>query len=122
MALHADYRYYFDDWGIKAHSFEPFVAIPFADDDGLIRLGYRFHTQSASDYHVTSLDTARVYMTSDSDLAAFDARDVSLLGSYTFSTPEGLFTTMQVGAGVMVYQRTNDMALTVVQASLGATL
>ena len=122
LAWHTDYRFYTDDWGIQAHSVEPFLALSFAEDDGLIRLGYRYHSQIAANYYVTSLAAPQVYMTSDSDLSAFDAQDVSLLASYTFDTPGTLFTTMQVGMGAMVYQRTNDLSVTVLQASLGATL
>ena len=122
LAWHTDYRYYFDDWGIAANTIEPFLALSFADDDGLIRLGYRMHSQNASTYYVTSLPTAHVYMTSDSDLSQFNANDASLLGSYTFDSPNTFFTTMQLGAGVMVYQRSNDLTLTVLQASLGVTL
>lgn len=73
------YRFYTDDWGIDAHTFE--LEIP-------IKLGmkytfypsYRFYTQTAADYFNEfnqALSTDEFY-TSDYDLAGYDAHQYGL--------------------------------------------
>ncbi|MCP3930342.1 MAG: DUF3570 domain-containing protein [Bacteroidetes bacterium] len=79
LILRSYYRYYWDDFGIQAHTFSleapvkvspTFTVYPF----------YRYHTQSASDYFApfeahTSTDP---FYTSDYDLSALDSHKVGL--------------------------------------------
>jgi hypothetical protein len=73
------YRFYNDNFGIRAHTFEVelpvkvtpfFVAYPF----------YRYHTQTAATYFApfAQHSVADTYYTSDYDLAAFSANKVGL--------------------------------------------
>lgn len=77
------YRYYFDDWGITAHTAS--LEIPFKIS-GKFTLypSYRFYTQSAADYfytYNTPLSTTDFY-TSDFDLSEYSANQFGFGVSY----------------------------------------
>lgn len=82
LAVHGDYRLYFDNWGLFSHTFEPSLYLSFNDDAGLIKLFYRFYLQSAVDFFQDSFTVQRSFMTSDSDLAAFQAHEGGTMISY----------------------------------------
>lgn len=74
LIVRSYYRYYRDDFGIQAHTFELETPIKVF---GWLTLGpfYRYHTQTAADYFApirTHLMTDTFY-TSDFDLSAFDS-------------------------------------------------
>lgn len=76
--LRGRYRYYRDDFDLDAHTAE--VAVyQYLGARLLVRLDYRYHTQSAVRFFTTSapadLDPAAP-VTSDSDLASLDAHEV----------------------------------------------
>jgi Protein of unknown function (DUF3570) len=121
MAGHFDYRYYYDGWAINAHTVEPSLAIAFADDDGLLRFSYRYHTQTAATYYADSFATARSYMTSDSDLAKMSTQELATQCSMTFDGPSKLIETYQVGGGAAYYKRSNGLSISAVQGSIGMT-
>jgi hypothetical protein len=72
IALRSFYRYYFDDWGLTAHTIEielPIKITPFFS----LSPFYRFYTQEAADYFASykqHLTTDQFY-TSDYDLSKF---------------------------------------------------
>ena len=68
------YRYYFDDWGINAHTANVELPIKITDSFTLYP-SYRYYTQSASDYFAAfdeHLSTEKFY-TSDYDLSEFNS-------------------------------------------------
>lgn len=116
VAFHFDYRYYTDDWDINAHAFAPSLAIGFDPADaGLIRLLYRYYVQTGAAYYRDSFNTAPAYMTSDSDLAPFNATEAGIQGSYRLDTNGET----EFGGGIIFYNRSNDLKAVIYQLSLG---
>ncbi len=91
------YRFYNDNFGIRAHTFEletPLKMTPFF----VLYPFYRYHVQTASTYFAPYLEhaIADAYYTSDYDLAAFSANKLGLglrysplYGLSRFKTPFG---------------------------------
>jgi len=121
LAAHLDYRYYYDGWDLKAHTVEPSLAFAFADDDGLLRFSYRYHTQTATKYNKDRFESELTYMTSDSDLEKFVSQELATQGSYTFDSPIKALETLHVGGGCAYYRRTNGLSIAAVQGSFGVT-
>ncbi|MDV7397869.1 DUF3570 domain-containing protein, partial [Arthrospira platensis SPKY1] len=72
--LRTYYRYYWDDWGIQAHTAQVEVPIKITEKFSLIP-NYRFYQQSSSDFFAPfnqHLSMERYY-TSDYDLSEFQA-------------------------------------------------
>ena len=84
IVVNTYYRYYFDDWGINAHTANIELPIKISDKFTLYP-SYRFYTQTAADYfagyeqHLSSED----YYTSDFDLSEFSANQYGLGIKYT---------------------------------------
>ncbi|QHI36248.1 hypothetical protein IMCC3317_16070 [Kordia antarctica] len=75
VALRTYYRYYFDDWGINAHTASIEVPIKFAEGKFTLYPTYRYYTQTAADYFAPfeeHLSTSEFY-TSDYDLSKFES-------------------------------------------------
>nr|WP_262903261.1 DUF3570 domain-containing protein [Hymenobacter psoromatis] len=97
VQLRGYYRFYNDNFGVQAHTFEleaPVKVTPFFT----LYPFYRYHTQTAADYFAPYLahSVADQYYTSDYDLAAFSAQKVGLgfryaplYGLSRFKTPFG---------------------------------
>lgn len=117
LAVHGDYRFYTDDWGIKAHTFEPSLAISFMDDLGIFRILYRYHNQTATKYYQDQFTGAREFMTSDSDLDNFSVQEGGLQCTAEF---EGTWfiDSFELGGTVLYYKRSNDLQAQIFQISL----
>ena len=79
VQLRGFYRFYNDNWGIQAHTFEletPVKITPFF----VVYPFYRYHTQTASTYFAPYLQhsVTDAYYTSDYDLSGFSANKVGL--------------------------------------------
>lgn len=97
VQLRGFYRFYNDNFGIRAHTFEleaPVKVTPFLT----LYPFYRYHTQTAADYFAPYLahSVTDEYYTSDYDLSAFSANKVGvglryapLYGLGRFKTPFG---------------------------------
>ena len=97
VQLRGFYRFYSDNFGIQAHTFEleaPVKVSPFFT----LYPFYRYHTQTAADYFAPYLahSVTNEYYTSDYDLSAFSANKVGLglryaplYGLGRFKTPLG---------------------------------
>lgn len=107
LATHADYRLYLDDWGILAHTFEPSLYLGFNGDSGLIKFFYRFYLQSASTYYQNSFPTQKRFMTSDSDLASFQANEGGVMATYEWGLRGWLKQITLSGTG-LYYHRSHD--------------
>jgi hypothetical protein len=73
-ALHADYRFYDDDWGVSAHTVDVSWVQPFGDQFELAP-SIRYHSQRSAEFYDTAItDGAQPkYWSSDFRLATFGA-------------------------------------------------
>jgi hypothetical protein len=78
-ALHLDYRYYQDDWGIRASNIEAGYYQPFGEG-WLFHPSLRYYTQSAARFYNTTFPPPvfGVDYSADQRLAAFGAVDVGV--------------------------------------------
>jgi len=79
-ALRTSYRYYWDDWGIKAHTLD----IDYDQHVGtrwLVSPRLRLYTQTAASFYASSLPSPETYMSADYRLSSFN----SVLGGLTLS-------------------------------------
>ncbi|MDB5196996.1 MAG: hypothetical protein JWP88_1367 [Flaviaesturariibacter sp.] len=86
IILRSSYRYYIDDWGVKAHTAElevPVKLTPFFS----VSPFYRYYTQTAADYFAAYKKhySSAGYYTSDYDLSKFNS---GFLGAGFRFTPE----------------------------------
>jgi hypothetical protein len=95
--LQLDYRYYRDDWGVRAHTLE--LAWQHAIDERLsLRPALRYHTQSAADFYSPTVPRPQPEVhSSDQRLAAFGGLTPSL--RLTVRLDGG--TTVEATAGYM---------------------
>jgi len=84
FVLRTYYRYYYDDWGVTAHTASIELPIKIGQKFTISPM-YRFYTQTEADYFAPKevhLSTQRYY-TSDYDLSAFDANQYGIGLKYT---------------------------------------
>ncbi|MBI2340488.1 MAG: DUF3570 domain-containing protein [Deltaproteobacteria bacterium] len=118
LAVHIDNRLYFDDWGILSPTFEPSLYLAFNDDSGLIKFFYRFYLQSASTYYQDSFPVQKRFMTSDSDLASFQAHEGGTMISYQWDFHGWVKAITLSGAG-LYYHRSNGLSAAVYEFGFG---
>lgn len=123
--LKARYRYYRDDFEIVAHTVDA-AAYQYLTPWLVLRLGARFHRQTAAAFFTTGRPAEDKGkdgpVTADSDLAAFDARELSAeLMLLRAREPRGL-RAYSFSAEVLRYWRTNDLHITAVALSIGRAL
>ncbi len=83
FVLRTYYRYYLDDWGVKAHTVNIDLPVRF-NQKFSITPSYRYYTQNQATYYApyeTHLSTEKFY-TSDPDLAKFHANQYSVALNY----------------------------------------
>ena len=83
FVLRTYYRYYTDDWGLNAHTFNVDLPIRFNQRFSLTP-SYRYYAQNAVKYYApyeTHLSTEQYY-TSDPDLAKFNSNQYSIALNY----------------------------------------
>jgi hypothetical protein len=105
-SLHVDYRYSWDDWGVRAHTLDTAWTKSLADG-WLITLGARYYSQHQADFYAdyfAGLPAAGHY-SSDYRLATFGA-----LG-YRLRLSKELTDSIRIDAGVEYYDRRVDLAL-----------
>ncbi len=84
LTVRTYYRYYFDDWGLQAHTASVELPIKISQNFTLYP-SYRYYTQNQIDYFApfdTHLSTEQYY-TSDFDLSKYDAHQYGFGISYT---------------------------------------
>jgi hypothetical protein len=130
LVLRSYYRYYTDDFGINAHTFEfetplkinsSFTVSPF----------YRFHTQTASKYFAPKNEhlSTETYYTSDYDLAGLNAHKYGvglkyyptfgLLRSQPIFNTHGVFMFKYIEIRSAIYQRSTDFSAFNISINLG---
>jgi hypothetical protein len=76
-ALKTNYRYYWDDWGIKSHTLD-FTYDQRVDDGWTITPRLRYYTQSAATFFSYSFDAQQPYLSADYRLSSFNSILVGL--------------------------------------------
>ena len=115
-AAHGSYRFYVDDWGIRAHTMEIELYQRFSRTI-YARLNYRFHTQIAPGFFHTSVAPTFELATADSDLASFDAQTVGL--KVVGEVPLRFAKSLRFDVGAERYFRSNDLRVSVFSCGLG---
>ncbi|QKG52684.1 DUF3570 domain-containing protein [Hymenobacter sp. BRD67] len=132
MQLRGFYRFYNDNFGIRAHTFELEVPVKVSPFFTLYPF-YRYHTQTAADYFAPYLAhvSTEEYFTSDYDLSAFSANKVGLGFRYAplyglgrFKAPFGgritKFKSLDLRYGY--YRQSTGLTANVVSADLSFTM
>ena len=120
IILRSFYRYYQDDWGLKAHTFEletPVKLTPFFS----ITPFYRFYHQNAVEYfnYYGSHTAADKYFTSNYDLSTFNSQFFG--AGFRIAPPKGIFGSPHFNMIELrygYYTRTNNMNANIVSVNL----
>jgi hypothetical protein len=85
-ALHGEYRYFTDTWGIDAHTAEIGYTHPWTER-WVFELGYRFYTQSAADFYSDLFERPdqQNFLARDKELSTFSSHMLSLGATYELS-------------------------------------
>jgi hypothetical protein len=71
-ALKTTYRFYKDDWGLKAHTLD-FTYDQHLDDGWILTPRVRLYTQNAATFYDAKFDSPQAYMSADYRLSAFSS-------------------------------------------------
>lgn len=116
-AIHGFYRFYVDNWGIVAHTFE--VALyQRVSRWGYLRVNYRVHNQTAPYFWTSSASTNAIYRTADSDLGAFTAQTLGVLAAVDLPFLRRV-RSLHLDVGYERYFRTNDLRVNIYTCALG---
>lgn len=120
------YRYYFDDWGLTAHTFQTELPVKISDVFTVYPM-YRYYTQTAVDYfyaHNKALSTYEFY-TSDYDLSAFSSNQFGAgiriappLGIFRNAESISKFRFKSIDLRYNHYERSDDLKANIVSFSL----
>lgn len=90
VILRSLYRFYFDDWGMKAHTIDLETPVKLSSFVSLSPF-YRFHTQNSVDYFAgfSKHQTDVTYYTSDYDMSALNSHFYGM--GVRISPPKGIF-------------------------------
>lgn len=90
FAVHGEYRYYSDDWEIRAHTLDLGYTHGFGDKDKwIVEAHYRYHTQDGADFY-SDLFPRRNYqnfLARDKELSTMTSHTFGFGLSYEFSAP-----------------------------------
>lgn len=101
-AVRAEYRYFSDSWGIRAHNAELGYAQPI-DDRWTVDLKYRYYTQGAADFFSDLFERrdAQNFLARDKELSTFHSHTFGAALGYERKLPEGgLVTKVGINVGV----------------------
>jgi hypothetical protein len=115
-AAHAFYRFYVDDWGIRAHTME-LELYQRLTRVAYVRLNYRYHTQTGASFYRTPVEPTFKIATADSDLAALDAQTVGF--KVTVDLPVRFAKSVRFDLAAERYFRSNDLRVNVYSCGLG---
>jgi hypothetical protein len=115
-AVHGFYRFYIDDWGIRAHTFEVEL-YQRVSRISYLRLNYRYHLQTGADFFTTRVAPTFTVATADSDLAPLDAQTLGVKGAVDL--PVSFAKNLHADLAVERYFRSNDLRVSVYSCGLG---
>jgi len=88
MAVHGEYRYYTDDWDIRAHTAE--VGYTYGlGDNWILDVHYRYHTQDGADFYSDLFPRRdfQNFLARDKELATMTSQTFGFGVSYGFTAP-----------------------------------
>jgi hypothetical protein len=112
------YRFYVDDWGVLAHTFELQLYQRLARWFYL-KVNWRVHTQTAPWFWTLSADPNAAARTADSDLAALTAQTFGVMAALDTPLRTRLLRELHVDFGYERYFRTNSLSANIYTCSLG---
>ncbi len=115
-ALHGFYRFYVDDWGIRAHTVEVELYQRLSRIS-YIRLNYRIHDQTGADFWTTRAAPSFALATADSDLQGLTAQTVGVKGAVDI--PVRFARNLHADVSVERYFRSNDLRVSVYSCGFG---
>ena len=125
------YRYYYDDFGIRANTFELELPVRFSKAFALIPF-YRYHTQTASTYFAPFGEhlLTDTYFTSDYDLSAFNSTNYGLGIRFTplfgigrnAESKKSDFIFKSLNLRYALYDRSNSLNAYMITLGLGFTV
>jgi Protein of unknown function (DUF3570) len=106
-AMHADYRYFWDTWGIKAHTAEVGYSRYFGD--AFLADAYlRFNTQSGALFYSDNATTETLYVSRNRQLSTFRNGGVGWKMAYTVAKVPGQYEVKVNGAYEFVRFKFSD--------------
>jgi opacity protein-like surface antigen len=87
--LHAGYRYFTDDWGIEASTFDLGYSLP-VDENWLLELTYRYYDQTRADFYSDLLpfggpdNDPQTFWARDKELSTFNDNAIGVGATYEF--------------------------------------
>jgi hypothetical protein len=121
LAAHLSYRYYTDDWGVMAHTYELAPRASFFDDDALLVIPLRFYQQRGASFYRSSFATTELLMTSDSDLGRMDTFMVGGVYSHNVGNKRLYFLDLydvEWSVGSYFYNRSNGLKGYILQSGM----
>jgi hypothetical protein len=116
-AIKGFYRFYVDNWGIQAHTFEVELyqhITPFA----YLRLNYRVHNQTGADFFSIHAAPDAKLRTADSDLAPFTAQTIGVKAAVDLRLARRV-RDLHIDFGYERYFRSNDLTVNIYTCGLG---
>jgi hypothetical protein len=113
-ALKATYRYYWDDWSVKANTLE-LVYDHRLYEDWIVSPTVRFYTQTAASFWGNTFAAKQEFMSADYRLAALS----SILGGLTVT--RRLSPSVDVNVGFTLQSQTGKDGITLTQPATGRT-
>jgi hypothetical protein len=110
-ALKSTYRYYRDDWSVRAHTLD-FIYDQRLDEGWMLSPRLRYYTQSRAAFYAGSFASPEPFMSSDYRLSAFG----NLLGGLTVSTEIRPGLTLSLG-GTYQFQHGRDRLIPIASAA-----
>ena len=88
FAVHGEYRYYADDWDIRAHTIELGYTHGLSDD-WIIEASYRYHTQDGAEFYSDLFPrrNAQNFLARDKELSSMTGHSFGFGLSYRFTAP-----------------------------------
>jgi hypothetical protein len=114
-ALKTTYRFYKDDWGLRAHTLD-FTYDQHLDDGWIVSPRLRYYTQNDASFYKAAFPSAQPFMSSDYRLSAFQ----SLLLGCTVSTELAEGLTLSLGATYQIQQGKNPITPLATSATGGS--
>jgi hypothetical protein len=114
-ALKTTYRYYRDDWGIKAHTLD-FTYDQHLGDDWILSPRLRFYSQNAASFYGAQFAVPQAYMSADYRLSAMD----SILLGCNASVELVNDLTLSFGGTYQIQQGRNPLTPLQTAATLGS--
>jgi hypothetical protein len=106
-AIHAEYRYFWDTWAIKAHTLEGGYSRYFGDL-WLADAYVRFHTQKHALFYSDDAQSETLYVSRNRQLSAFNDIGIGAKLSYTWKKVPGKYEIKANGAYELVQYRYKD--------------